>query len=268
MAHLFSVDFFGIKLSSVLDVLLLGLLLYRIYRLLAGTTSVKAFVGVLLLVLTYFVASAMGLPLLTTILGQLMNAGVLVFVVLFQKEIRRVLLWAGDVITWRESKMLGRFLGNKKSHKQEIDVTPIVEAAKTLAGSNTGALMVLSNRAPLQSFQESGESIGAAVSKRLLLAIFNKESPLHDGGVIIYDNKIAAARCILPVTERQDVPEHLGLRHRAAVGMTEVTDALVLIVSEETGQISVARSGAIESNLSTQETRAVVHDYLIGKARA
>ncbi|MEL6539708.1 MAG: diadenylate cyclase CdaA [Bacteroidota bacterium] len=254
-------------MSSMFDVLLLGLLLYRIYRLLAGTTSVKALAGFLLLVAAYFIAGAVGLPLLTAILGRLMDVGILVFVVIFQKEIRRVLLWVGDVITWRESKVLGRFLGNKKSHKQEIGVTPIVEAAKTLAGSNTGALIVLSNRDPLHSFQESGEPIGAAVSKRLLLAIFNKESPLHDGGVIIYDNKIAAARCILPVTERQDVPEHLGLRHRAAIGMTEVTDALVLIVSEETGQISVARSGVTESNLSTQETRAAVYDYLTGKAR-
>lgn len=251
----------------MLDIVLLGLLLYRVYRLLAGTTSVRVFLGFWLLVLTYLMVNAAGMPLLTAILGQLMNVGVLVFVIVFQKEIRRVLLWAGGAIAWPESKLLSRLFRSKKSYKQEVDVTPIVEAAKILAGSNTGALIVLSKREPLRSFQESGESIGAIVSKRLLLAIFNKESPLHDGGVIIYDNKIAAARCILPVTEREDVPEHLGLRHRAAIGITEVTDALVLIVSEETGQISAARSGAIESNLSVQETRAVVYDYLQGTHR-
>lgn len=249
----------------MLDVVLLGLLLYRVYQLLADTPAAKALVGVLLLLLAYWIVCAMGLPLLTAILDQLMKVGVLAGVVLFQKELRQLLLWAGGAFTWHDSTLLRRLLGTQKAHKLEVDVTPIVEAAKTLAGSNTGALMVISKREPLSSFRESGEPIEAVVSKRLLLAIFNKQSPLHDGGVIIYDNKIVAARCILPVTERQDVPAHLGLRHRAAMGMTEVTDALVLVVSEETGQISVARRGEIASNLSTQETRAVVHDYLQDK---
>ena len=268
LAHLFSVDLFDVELTPLLDVLLLALLLYHVYQLLAGTTSVKMLIGFLMLVCTYFIASAVHLPLLAALLGQLMKQVLLVFVIVFQKEIRRVLLWAGSAVTWRRSKLLGRLFRSQKANKLEVNVTPIVEAAKTLAGSNTGAHIVLSKREPLHSFQESGELIGAVVSKRLLLAIFNKESPLHDGGVIIYDNKIVAARCILPVAEHQDVPAHLGLRHRAAIGMTESTDVLVLIVSEETGQISVARRGAIQSNLSTQETRAVLHDYLQGMEMA
>jgi len=126
---------------------------------------------------------------------------------------------------------------------------------------------VFSNEDDLRFYKESGDLIDAVISKRILMAIFSKQSPLHDGGVIIYEGKIVAARSILPVTERQDLSPQLGLRHRAAIGMTEVTDTLVLVVSEETGQISVARNGILESNLSIQETRAVINDYLQGKRK-
>jgi diadenylate cyclase len=251
----------------MIDILLVSLLLYQVYRLIEGSTAVKVFIGFLLLSLTYLIVRAAGMELLTAILGKFMEVGVLAAIILFQQEIRKFLFWIGGTTTLNGSELLGRLLGNKKTNKTGVDVTPIVEAAKALAGSNTGALMVLSNEDDLKFYKESGDLIDAVVSKRLLLAIFNHQSPLHDGGVIIYNNKIVAARSILPVTERQDLPPQFGLRHRAAIGMTEVTDTMVLVVSEETGQISVARNGILESNLSIQETRATLNGYLQGQRK-
>jgi DNA integrity scanning protein DisA with diadenylate cyclase activity len=141
-------------------------------------------------------------------------------------------------------------------------VTPIIEAAKTLGGSNTGALIVFSKSSELRFYAESGDLIDAVISKRLLLSIFNKYSPLHDGAVIIYQGKIKAARCILPVTEQENLPAHFGLRHRAAIGMSEITDSLTIVVSEETGQLSAVKNGKIYHNLSTLELRKKINEYL------
>ncbi len=149
----------------------------------------------------------------------------------------------------------------KKKAGEELNITPLIEASKSLGGTNTGALIVLSKGSELKFYSESGDLIDAIVSKRLLMAIFNKTSPLHDGAVIIHKGRITAARCVLPVTEK-DVPAQFGLRHRAAIGMSETTDTIILIVSEETGQLSVARNGTIYHNLSNQEIRSKINDYL------
>jgi len=248
----------------MIDMLLVSLLLYQIYRLIEGSTAVKVFVGFLLLDFIYLVVRASGMELLTAILGGFMEVGVLAAVILFQQELKKFLFWMGGTTTLNREVLLGRFWRKSRSSKQEVDITPIVEAAKALAGSNTGALIVLSKADDLKFYEESGDALNALVSKRLIIALLHKQSPLHDGGIIIYNERIIAARCILPVTERRDVPPQFGLRHRAAIGMTEVTDTLVLVVSEETGQISVARRGKLDSNLSIQETRAAIHDYLQG----
>lgn len=268
MTFLFRIGFLDISFGEIFDILLVGLLLYQIYELIAGSQAVKVFTGFLLLALVHLVMRAARMELMTAILGQFMEVGVLVAVILFQQEIKKFLFWIGGTTTLSGSELLERLFGGKKKDGSEAVITPIVETAKALAGSNTGALIVLSNRDDLKFYEETGETIGAVVSKRLLLAIFNKLSPLHDGGVLIYNNKVVAARSILPVTERQDLPAQLGLRHRAAIGMTEATNTLVLVVSEETGQIAVAREGKLASNLSIQETRAVINTYLKGQPQA
>ena len=140
-------------------------------------------------------------------------------------------------------------------------MVPVIESIKLLAASNTGALMVVSRNSPLRFYADSGDLMNSMISKRLILAIFNKLSPMHDGAVIIYSDKIIAARCILPVSERDDVPANLGLRHRAAVGMSEATESLILIVSEETGQISIAQNGILYENLSIKALRQSVKEY-------
>jgi diadenylate cyclase len=260
-----NIGFLDIGLADLIDVLLVSLLLYQVYNLVEGSMAVQVFIGFLLLYLVYLVVKAAGMELLTLILGQFIEVGVLAAIILFQQEIRKFLFLIGGTTTSGGNGLFSRLRWNKKASKTEINITPIVEAAKALAGSNTGALIVLSKEDELKFYQETGDPIGAVVSKKLLIAIFNRRSPLHDGGVIIHNGKIMAARCILPVLEQQNIPTHLGLRHRAAIGMSTMTSALVLVVSEETGQISVARNGALSHNLSIQETRAALNTYLQGR---
>ena len=149
----------------------------------------------------------------------------------------------------------------KHAVEDEFDVNPIIDAAKTLGGSYTGALIVFSRESELKFYVDSGDRIDGEISKRLLLSIFNKHSPLHDGAVIIHNGRISAARCILPVSDLENLPAQFGLRHRAAIGMSETTDTLVLVVSEETGQMSIVRTGKIHHNMSIQEIRKMINDY-------
>lgn len=260
----FSIGFLEISLVDLLDVSLVSVLLYQIYKLMKGSMAIRVFLGFLSLYLIYLIVRAANMELLSNILGQFMGVGVLAVIILFQQEIRKFLLLVGKTSLFQE----GNFIKNMRSmwqvngttHKSEI--TPIVDAARTMGGENTGALIVISRNSELKFFAESGDRMDSLISKRLLLAIFNKYSPLHDGAVIIHNDKIIAARCILPVTDRDDLPAHYGLRHRAAMGMSESTDVLVVVVSEETGQISAVRSGEISSNLTAKELRNIITEYL------
>jgi len=203
------------------------------------------------------------MELLSIILGQFMGVGVIAAIIIFAPEIRKFLLIIGRSSFLSNENFLQELLFWKKRESQAFNINPIIEASKSLSGTNTGALMVISSNSELKFYAESGDILDAQVSKRLLISIFNKFSPLHDGAVIIYNGKVKAARCILPVTER-DVPAQFGLRHRAAIGMSEATDTLVLIISEETGQVSLAKNGKIIHNLSFQEVREFINDYLTG----
>lgn len=224
--------------------------------------AVKIFLGFLSLYLIFLVVKAAQMELLSAILGQFMGVGVLAAIILFQQEIRKFLLLIGKTTAFNRDNIFSGLPWRRNPNARKIDITPIIEAAKSLGGSNMGALIVFSRSSELKFYAESGDNIDAFISKRLLLSIFNKYSPLHDGAVIIYNNRIKAARCILPVTEQENLPAQFGLRHRAAIGMTEHTDTLVLVVSEETGQMSVVRNGNIYHNLSTQELRKKINEYL------
>jgi uncharacterized protein (TIGR00159 family) len=189
-----------------------------------------------------------------------MSVGVLAGIILFQQEIRRFLLNIGKVTAFERMRNFSWRRDN--SAAERMNITPFVEAAKSLAGKNTGALIAFNQASDLTPFANSGDLIDATVSKRLLMSIFNKTSPLHDGAVIINRGRIQAARCILPVSENPDVPAALGLRHRAAIGLSEVTDAVVLVVSEETGQISLVRGGEVFRNLAPADLRARLNEFL------
>ena len=202
------------------------------------------------------------MELLSAILGQFMGVGVIAAIIIFAPEIRKFLLIVGRSSIFSDDNILKDILFFwRKKENTAFNISPIIDASKNLAGSNTGALMVISSSTELKFYAESGDILDAELSKRLLISIFNKYSPLHDGAVIIYKGRIKAARCILPVTERE-VPAQFGLRHRAGIGMSEATDALILVVSEETGQISMMKNGKVLHNLSFQEIREILNDYL------
>lgn len=260
MIFLIKIGFLDIRLVDILDIAAVSFLLYQVYKLMKGSVAIRIFLGFLFLYLIYLVVRAVDMELLSAILGQFMGVGVIAVIILFQQEIRKFLLLIGKTTYFnRDSFFKPSF---RREDEMETNITQVVEAAKSMGGSNTGALIVFSRDTELKFYAESGDVIEAKLSKRLLLSIFNKYSPLHDGAVIIHRNKIKAARCVLPVTEREDLPAQFGMRHRAAVGMSEVTDTLILVVSEETGQMSVARNGVVYHNLSGQEIREKIREYL------
>lgn len=259
----FKIGFLEIGFKDILDILLVTILLAQVYKLMRGSVAIKVFMGFLTLYLIYLVVNALQMELLSTILGQFMGVGVLAAIILFQQEIRKFLLMMGRTNIFEEGKLMKKvrfWTQNGKSHRSNI--TPIVEAVKSLAGSNTGALIVLSVDSPLKFYAESGDMMDSLLSKRLLLAIFNKYSPLHDGAVIVHNDRIVAARCILPVTEQDNIPAQYGLRHRAGLGMSENTETYIIVVSEETGQISSMMDGAVSHNISSQELRKQINKYL------
>jgi len=260
---LFRIGFLDVSIVNIIDITLVSVLLYQVYKLMKGSVAIKIFLGFLSIYLIYLFVRAARMELLTMILGQFMGVGVIAAIILFAPEIRKFLMIIGKSSIFSNENVLQELLFWRKKETQAFNITPIMEAAKSLAGTSTGALIVISKNSELKFYAESGDLIDAIVSKRLLISIFNKYSPLHDGAVIIYNGKIKAARCILPVTER-DVPAQFGLRHRAAIGMSESTDTLILIVSEETGQVSLSKNGKILHNLSLQEVRELINNYLTG----
>ncbi|EMS35214.1 Putative protein YbbP [Mariniradius saccharolyticus AK6] len=263
MTLLFKIGFLEVSVVNIIDITLVSILLYQVYKLLRGSVAIKIFLGFLSIYLMYLMVSALRMELLSIILGQFMGVGVIAALIIFAPEIRKFLLLIGRSSFLSNENILQELLFWKKRDSNAFNINPIIEASKSLSGTNTGALMVISRNTELKFYAESGDILEAQISKRLLVSIFNKYSPLHDGAVIIYNGKVKAARCILPVTERE-VPAQFGLRHRAGIGMSEATDALVLIISEETGQVSLAKNGKILHNLSFQELRELINEYLIG----
>ncbi len=260
MSGPFPINFLRFGWIDAADVLLVTMLLYQLYKLLRGSVALNVALGLVSFYLLYLVVKATGMELLSKILGQFMSVGVLASIILFQQEIRRFLLNVGKATALE--RMRGWTWG-RPVEAAPLAISPFVEAAKSLSTKLTGALICFSQASDLSSFAESGDRLDAEISKRLLLAIFNKTSPLHDGAVIVANGRLLAARCILPVSENPDVPASLGLRHRAAIGLSEITDAVVLVVSEETGAMSLVHHGEVYRNLTTAELRTRLNEWLL-----
>jgi diadenylate cyclase len=259
----FKIGFLEIGWKDIIDISLVSLLLFQLYKLMRGTLAVRIFLGFLSVYFVYILVKSLQMELLTAILGQFIGVGVISIIILFQQEIRKFLMLIGKSTSVDDNKFFKNLLNRKKNDGEEaLDVSPIVDAAKTLGSMNMGALVVFAKSSELKFYAESGDILDAQISKRLLISIFQKNSPLHDGAVIVEGNRIKAARCILPVSENDEIPANFGLRHRAAIGMTEVTDSIILIVSEETGQTSIAINGILHSNLSRTELKQKLRSYL------
>jgi uncharacterized protein (TIGR00159 family) len=240
--------------TNVLDVLLVLVLIYEGYKLVKGTGANKIFAGLLSIVILWRLTEYFNMPLTAGILGSIVNVGLIAIFIIFQPEIRRFLqLFNTRVFLERGKKDFSflRFL-IKDSTKSKLNISAIAEACSRMSKDFTGALIVVTKDNKLEYPVSTGQQIDSIISELLLENIFYKNSPLHDGAVIISHNRIIAARCILPVSANSRIPVSLGLRHRSAIGITEQTDALAIVVSEQTGAISFIKAGRIQRNITPE----------------
>ena len=246
---------FGIK--DLIDILLVGMLLYYAYRLMKESRSLNIFFGVLIFIIFWlFVSQILEMKLLGTLLDRIVSVGVIALLILFQDEIRKFFYSIG---THQRVRAAMRFFsGERKTSHTREDIMPIVMACLSMSKQKVGALIVMQRSLPLNDFVRSGEVVDARISQRLIENIFFKNSPLHDGGMIISHKRITAAGCILPVSHDLSLPKELGLRHRAAMGISQETDALAIVVSEETGNISVAFRGSFQLRISAEDLERIL----------
>ena len=249
--------FIEYSIKDLIDILLVAYLLYQTYRLMKDSGSINIFIGILVFIGFWLIVSqVLEMRLLGSIFDKLVSVGVLALIVLFQDDIRKFLVTVGSHKRWGN---IFRFLNPSKQDKNEkADIMPIVMACMSMSKGKTGALIVIEKGIPLNEIIRTGETINADVNQRLIENIFFKNSPLHDGAMIIRHKQIVAAGCILPVSHDLNIPKELGLRHRAAMGVSQETDALAIIVSEETGGISVAHKGHFQLRLTAEELERIL----------
>ena len=256
----------SISLLDIFDIAIAGLLIYYIYRLMKETGTINVFYGLVAFILLWLLTSQiLDMKLIGSILDKFMSIGLLVIVILFADQIKRFLVQLGDRKRWSFLRKV--FPGAKNGSEDEAhrNIMPIVYACMNMSKTNTGALIVIEQSVPLESYERSGDNNGASVNSRLIENIFFKNSPLHDGALIIAHGRIKAAGCILPVSHDTNVPRHLGLRHRSALGISQATDALAIVVSEETGSISVAHEGKLSTRLSITELEHRLSSLTLGE---
>ncbi|MDD2550931.1 MAG: diadenylate cyclase CdaA [Bacteroidales bacterium] len=256
--------FISIRILDIIDILLVALLLYQIYVLIKGTVAINIFMGIFSLYIFWLIVKALNMELLSSILGQIIGVGVIALIIVFQQEIRRFLLLIGSRYFSKNRFSIERLFRIKtEKYDSPVNIEAIVKASRNLSEQKVGALIVITKESNLKLYAETGDTINAETSSRLIENIFFKNSPLHDGAMIIQNNLIYAVRCVLPLSENPDLPASYGLRHRAAIGISEITDALVVVVSEETGRISFVKNGDIDLNITPAELREALEDNLL-----
>lgn len=242
--------FITLRFLDVLDILLVAFLIYELYLLIRGTAAFNIFLGIFIFYITWIIIKALDMELMGSILGQVMGVGVLALIVVFQQEIRKMFLLLGTRYNLNNKFSFENLFSREKNGHEDYHVKEIVMACEAMSRSKTGALIVLVNKTELQEYVDTGVLINSCISGPLLQTIFFKNSPLHDGAVIVNNGKIVAARCVLPLSSKRLKNDQLGLRHRAALGISQATDAQVIVVSEETGKLSYAFNGTLHENLN------------------
>ena len=259
--------FLSLSLADCVDILMVAVLIYLIFRWIRGSAAMSIFIAIILLFVLRVVVAAFNMRLMNALLGTFIDVGVIALIVIFQPEVRHFLMKLGSRygVAGKGRDLLGKLFGMRELQLGNETVNEIAEACRSMSGSKTGALIVLPRKDSLRFIAETGDNVDAKVSRRLIMNIFFKNSPLHDGAMIIEGDRIAAARCTLPITQRTDIPASFGMRHKAAIGISEETDAEVVVVSEETGGISFVRGGVLSPigninelklKLGTQEEKA------------
>ena len=231
---------------DALDIIIAAFLLYQVYRLLKGTAAIRILIGMVAVYLLYSLVQVLEMNLLSEILGSFMGAGLIILVIVFQQEIRKFLLVVGSATFTRRQGWKGLFKMGKADQTHTLSIEAIAAATAQLAEHKIGALLVIERKDPLGAFAATGHELNATMSRILLESIFFKNAPLHDGATIISGNTVVSAGSILPLSESSDLPSQFGLRHRAAAGISERTDALALSISEETGSIHLFYDGTFE----------------------
>ena len=256
--------FFEFGIKDIIDIFLVALMLYYIYRLMKESSSLNVFIGILMFVVLWlFVSQILEMKLLGSIMDKLVSVGVIGLIVLFQEDIRKFLYNLG---AHQRMRRLMKILSSGKDKKGEHDkesIVPIVLACMNMSKKKIGALIVIERVTPLDDIVKTGDLIDANINQRLIENIFFKNSPLHDGAMVISHKRIKAAGCILPVSHDMEIPKELGLRHRAAMGMSQDGDSVVIVVSEETGAISVAIRGNFQLRLSAEKLESILTKELI-----
>ena len=259
--------FLHMTIADLLDIFLMALVIYVIFRWIRGSSAMSIFLVVVSLYVVRVVASALGMKMITTMMETVLDVGLLALVGLFQPEIRRFLITLGN--RYKGNRFIAGLLSRGSGKKLSSEtVNEVSEAIRSMSESRTGALIVIPNEIPLYDIMATGDKVDARVSRRLIMNIFFKNSPLHDGAMIIEGGRIAAARCTLPITEKMDLPASYGMRHKAAIGVSEQTDADVLVVSEETGAVSYVRSGVVKPIANINELKLILDESFSDKSEA
>jgi uncharacterized protein (TIGR00159 family) len=248
-----------LRFIDLIDIVLVAIIFYQLYKLIRGTAALSIFIGIFIIYMFWLIVKALNMELIGALMGQVIGVGVIALIIVFQQEVRRFLLAIGNRYMNRRRFSFGKLFSKVEEETgSPKEAEEIVRATESMAAKKTGALIVLGRKSSLDIYSEGGERIDAIISAELLETIFFKNSPLHDGAVLIEDGKIFAARCPLPITDRVALPPRFGMRHRAAIGISEHTDALVVVVSEESGFITVAESGEMKEHLTPNELRQIL----------
>lgn len=260
--------FISLRLLDFVDILIVAFILYQVYNLIKGSPAMSIFAGIFILYLVWLVVRALNMELLGSILGQVIGVGVLAIIILFQQEIRRFLLVLGTQYLKRNKISVNWLLQILKqgalqsAGKNMFDPSPIVNACINMSLSKTGALIAIAGNSDLSVYGVNGVVIDAKLSQSILESIFFKNSPMHDGAVFIDNGRLVSARCVLPISSKLNLPDQYGMRHRAALGLSEETDAIIVIVSEETGKISVVENGHVFYDISSAELMHMLNKKL------
>lgn len=266
MTLLAFLGFLELSIADILDIVLLGLIIFIMFRWIKGTSAMSIFIAIVSMYLIRVVVGAFNMRLMTAIMDMILDVGVLALIVIFQPEIRKFLIRLGNryMSSARGQKFLNRLLGRggKTGTSSSEEVNDLTEACRRMSEDKTGALIVIAHNTPLDEVISSGDRIDAKVHRRLLMNLFFKNSPLHDGAVVVSGGRIVAARCTLPITEKKNIPARFGMRHKAAIGITEETDADVIVVSEETGNISFVKGGEVTPIQNINELKLLLNTSL------
>ena len=256
---LIDLSFLSFRFTDAIDIIVVGYLMYQMYRLLRGSVAFNIFIGVLLLYVVWWLVGTLKMDLLSMILGQFVSVGVIIVAIVFQPELRRFLLLLGnETLKGRLSFLTPT--AEKRADNAD-DVAELHQAISHLSQAKIGALIILANEMNLDKYVETGVVLESKISRPLLISIFNKESPLHDGAVIIGNQRIIAASCVLPLSENAHLPPEAGLRHRAAVGITEMENVVAFIVSEESGRITLSNQGKLTLNVREEVLQALLEEH-------